>query len=73
MKTVKTGIVGVGNIGTAHLHSIGEGHIEGMELCAACDISESRLEYCRSRCPQVRVFRDWREMLDSGLADAVQR
>ena len=71
METVKTGIVGVGNIGTAHLHSIGEGHIEGMELCAACDISESRLEYCRSRFPQVRVFRDWREMLDSGLADAV--
>ncbi len=39
-ETVKVGIVGIGNMGSAHAKSIFSGNIKGMELAAVCDIRE---------------------------------
>ena len=39
-ETVKIGIVGIGNMGSAHAKSILAGNIQGMELAAVCDIAE---------------------------------
>ena len=41
-ETVKIGIVGIGNMGSAHAKSILAGNIQGMELAAVCDIAESK-------------------------------
>ena len=37
MKTVQVGVVGVGNIGSAHARLIAEGKVPGMALAALCD------------------------------------
>mgnify|MGYP002589889046 CR=1 FL=1 len=42
-ETVKVGIVGIGNMGSAHAKSIFSGNIKGMELAAVCDIAEAPL------------------------------
>lgn len=70
-KKVRVGIVGIGNIGSAHLRSIGDGHVVGMTLAAACDISASRREFCRAQYPDVPVFDSADGMIKSGLCDAV--
>ena len=48
MKTVRFGIVGVGNMGSSHVKSLGEGHIKRAELAAVCDIKPERLEKVRA-------------------------
>ena len=40
--TVKMGIIGVGNMGSAHAKSLFAGNITGMELAAVCDIAKSK-------------------------------
>lgn len=45
MDKVRVGIIGVGNMGSAHAHCIYTGGIEGLELAALCDISPAR-QYC---------------------------
>ena len=42
MKKLRVGIVGVGNIGTAHANSILSGDIKYPEMTALCDTAVSR-------------------------------
>ena len=42
MKKVRMGIIGIGNMGTAHCRNIYEGKVPEMELSAVCDISKAR-------------------------------
>ena len=42
MNSMRVGIVGVGNIGSAHLAAIAVGEIEGFTLGALCDIAEGK-------------------------------
>lgn len=39
MTSVKVGIIGVGNIGSAHAKCIADGKVKGMVLSALCDIN----------------------------------
>ncbi len=71
MENVKIGIVGIGNMGSAHFSCIGENRIQGLELAAVCDIKPERLEYCRNLHPEIPVFSDWREMIAMPKLDAV--
>lgn len=71
MKNIKVGIIGIGNIGTAHANCIGGGLVEGMELAALCDISPARQQYCHENFPDVPLFTDYHQMLKSGLIDCV--
>lgn len=71
MNKVRMGIIGIGNMGTAHCRNIYEGKVPGMELAAVCDISESREKFCKETFPDVPFFKDYKEMLKSGLIDAV--
>lgn len=68
---VRLGIIGIGGIGSAHFNCVGSGNIEGMTLAAVCDIDPARLEYCKSVLPEIPCFTDYKEMLASGLIDAV--
>ena len=56
MKAVRIGIIGIGNMGSAHVQSIGEGHIKGLYLCAVADIDPLRLAWVRGRFPTVQCF-----------------
>ena len=71
MQTIRIGIIGIGNMGTAHAACLAQNKIDAMVLTAVCDVREERLKYCRQNYPQVQTFRDYRELLDSGLVDAV--
>ena len=71
METVRLGIVGIGGIGSAHFNCVGGGKIEGMTLAAVCDIDPNRLEYCKSVYHDVPRFENYKDMLKSGLIDAL--
>ena len=68
---VKIGIIGVGNIGSAHAASIYGGKVEGMKLTALCDTDPNRLSALRALYPDVAVFDHAEELMKSGLAEAV--
>jgi len=69
-KTLKVGIIGVGNIGNAHGASLARGSVAGMELAALCDISEEKREECKNRY-DVPIFDDGIKMMESGLVDTI--
>jgi len=70
MATLKVGIVGVGNMGSAHASTISGGKVNGMQLAALCDINPERAAFLRETFP-VPVYTDFDEMLESEQLDAV--
>ena len=70
MKTLRVGIIGVGNIGTAHCGCIAGGRIKGMTLAALCDIDGEKREILAGKY-HVPVFEDGDELINSGLVNAV--
>ena len=70
MKALRTGIVGVGNMGFAHALCISEGRVDGMCLSALCDINEAKLSTASEKF-KVPVFKNFEDMFSSGLLDAV--
>ena len=74
MKKIRFGIIGLGNQGTTYaLHLFDEGRIENGIVSAMCDIDESKIKNIRAKTSNqsAKYFRDYKEMLDSGLCDAV--
>ena len=71
MSEIRVGVIGVGNMGTAHAACLHEGRIDGMRLTAVCDLRAERLEECARRFPEAERFEDYRAMIHSGLVDAV--
>ncbi len=71
MDTVRVGIIGVGNMGSAHARSIAGGLVDGMTLAAIADIKASRREWAKETFPGIAVFDDAIAMMDSGLVDAI--
>ncbi|MBE6634318.1 MAG: Gfo/Idh/MocA family oxidoreductase [Ruminococcaceae bacterium] len=70
-KLLRVGIVGVGNIGSAHMKALINGKAPEMQLTAVCDIAPDRLNRFADQAPDVARFSDYRDLLQSGLADAV--
>jgi len=71
MKNVRFGIIGTGNMGTAHAACLYDKQIEGATLTALCDIRPERIEYCKQTYGDVRLFDDYKKLIDSGCVDAV--
>ena len=71
MDEIRVGVIGIGNMGTAHAATIAQGNIRGMKLTAVCDVNPARLEVCAERFPQAARFDSWPALLESGMADAV--
>lgn len=69
-KQVRAALIGYGSIGSAHAQCIARGGIEGMQLCAVCDIDPAKRALIAQRFPGVRVTADHRQLLD-GTVDAV--
>ncbi len=67
MKKVKIGIIGVGNMGTAHAQNIVDGKVAGLELAALCDSNPERMKSFAS----AKHFEDPLELINSEAVEAV--
>ena len=70
MNKIKLGIVGIGNMGSGHLANVLGGKCPSVQVTAVCDINPEKLEKAKSH-PEIHLFTDANEMLDSGLVDSV--
>ncbi len=70
MKEVRFGIVGIGNMGGAHMNNLLNGKIGNASLTAVCDIDAEKRN-AAGEAGGIAVFDDYRQMLASGLIDAV--
>ena len=64
---IRLGIIGIGNMGSGHCRNITEGRCPRVRLAAVCDVDPTRT----ARAPGVPAFSDSRELIRSGLVDAV--
>ena len=72
MKKVRIGVLGLGNIGKAHVKTIVAGHCPDAEVTAVCDGHPAQLEWAKSVLPASAGFFDNAgAMLESGLIDAL--
>ena len=67
---IRTAVIGVGNMGTAHAAWLFDGRVEGMTLAALCDVDASRREAAASRFPGVPCYESAEALLAAGVADA---
>ncbi|MDD6215088.1 MAG: Gfo/Idh/MocA family oxidoreductase [Firmicutes bacterium] len=68
---IKTAVVGIGNMGSAHAECISIGKIKGMVLSEVCDINTERLHAFASSHPGIDTYESFGKMLEKGKADAV--
>ncbi|WP_172255352.1 Gfo/Idh/MocA family protein [Saccharibacillus deserti] len=68
---VRFGIIGIGNMGSAHAHSLIE-RIDGAVLTAVCDLRQERLDWAAQALPgSVKRYSEPKELMRSGEIDAV--
>ncbi|MDR2178038.1 MAG: Gfo/Idh/MocA family oxidoreductase [Treponema sp.] len=71
MDRVKLGVIGIGNMGSAHVKTVFDGMIPGMELKAVADRLPARREWAKNLLPPgFPVFEDGLGLIKSGLVDA---
>lgn len=68
---LRVGIIGIGNMGTAHANTIYQGKVDGMQLAAVCDIKQSRRDFCAEQYREVKVYENGEEMIASGEIDVL--
>ncbi|MGN0527261.1 MAG: Gfo/Idh/MocA family protein [Acutalibacteraceae bacterium] len=71
MDKVRLGIIGIGNMGSAHVKNYTDGKMPEIEVTAVCDLKQDRLDWAKEQLPQVKTFLDSTEMMDSGEVDAI--
>ncbi len=71
VQPIRLGIIGVGNMGTSHVRFFANGRIKEMRLTAIADPREERLKVNTEIYPGIATFSNDRELIDSGLCDAV--
>ena len=70
MEPIRTAVIGIGNMGTAHGVCLAEGKVDGLVLTAVCDTDPARREDFTRRYPRVTAYPDIRALLASRCADA---
>lgn len=80
MERVRLGIIGIGNMGSAHVAAILDGQIPQMELAAVADVKESRRQWaaelfasctCEYLADDAMIYESAEELIASGVCDAV--
>lgn len=56
MSTVRLGIIGIGNMGSAHVENILGGKCPEIAVTAAADWRESRRQWAAERIPDAKIF-----------------
>jgi len=70
VEVIRYGIIGAGAMGREHIENLK--HIAGASVTALCDPFPESIEKARALVAgDVKVFQSHRELLDSGLVDAV--
>lgn len=71
-RKVRFGIIGVGNMGSAHLRSFFAGKVENGYVSAIADIDPVRLETAKKSCPgDYECYSSGNELIDKSDADVV--
>lgn len=72
MEAIRVGIIGIGNMGSAHAKSIWDGNIKGMKLSAVCDVDYGRRKWAGDILgSSVMVYSNYQELIASREADAI--
>ena len=71
MSTVRLGIIGIGNMGSAHVENILGGKCPEIAVTAAADRRESRQRWAAERMPDAKIITEGEELIASGTCDAV--
>ena len=71
MAVLKVGIIGLGNMGSAHASCIADGDIKDLSLTAVCDIDSLRVEHFVGQHPQVKGYTDYRALIADRCVDAL--
>ena len=71
MKQVRLGMIGVGNIGTAHGTTILGGGCPEVVITAAADRRESRRAWIREHLPSAEIFSEGEDLIASDRCEAV--
>ncbi len=71
MEKVRLGIIGVGNMGTAHTNNLMKGEVPEMELVAVCDINPKKLDAITAKYPDLQTFNTADELFDAHVCDAI--
>ncbi|MBQ7688899.1 MAG: Gfo/Idh/MocA family oxidoreductase [Clostridia bacterium] len=68
---VRLGIIGVGNMGGAHLDNFLEGQLPEIDVTAVADVDPARLEAAKAKCPALHCYDNASALIRSGDVDAV--
>ena len=68
---IRTGIVGVGNMGSSHIRNFLDGEMSEMRVTAVADINPERLEWAKKNVPWAKRYSTAKELFESGECDAV--
>lgn len=71
MDEIRVGIVGIGNMGSAHANCISRGDVKGMRLAALCDNDPEKVKVLKADFSGIPVFDNHNDLIKSGLVDAV--
>lgn len=71
MEKVRLGIIGVGNMGSAHIRNYLKGLLPEIEITAVADLKQDRLDWAKEQLPDVKCFDNEAALMDSGEVDAV--
>ncbi len=71
MSKVRLGIIGVGNMGSAHIKNYLSGAMPEIEITAVADIKQDRLDWAKENLPDVKCFDTASALMDSGEVEAV--
>lgn len=72
MNKIRYGVIGIGNMGSAHAKALYDGNVAGAVLSAVSDIDEARLSWAREHFTKgVEVCADYHALLTTDKVDAV--
>lgn len=69
--TIRLGIIGFGNMGTGHATNMKNGCMPDFELTAVADPKEARRQAALEMFPNIKVYNDGSELIQSGEVDAI--
>ena len=71
VQPIRFGIIGMGNMGTAHARNFLKGDIREMRITAVADIVPEKLEWSAENLPWAKRYNTATELMESGEVDAV--
>lgn len=71
MDEIRVGVIGYGNMGSAHAGGIAKGQIPGLRLTAVCEVDEGKRRLAGERYPDILVTSSCEELFERKATDAV--